>query len=414
MPAFLTYWHMLIETAQQSQDAGSNLGSLIVDAAALRRRAHGWSTPPQTSATGAIWDTGPLPAIDFRFPGSDLSALAYLGALAPDIMYYHPRYRRNALRDDYTQSSAPLANLTRAPFQWSELFHRSHTSDMLMAFLEQVALVPSPALRSQALAFLLGYVSHIATDLALNPWMTALAARLPATRLPGPRALIALRLDEYLAEIYFQHPRYSLFSQPWAGYIDPVARDFSQPGSLLAQLLQLLTNALEVYDLEEAQVQQFPQDFREGLAGLRSFLAGHGWSRRLTLGAVRRTEQHDLVSRVLSDPGNEEIGISLEQVLGYSERLGIHLCRQAINYYTALRNPHAGASERSARRTDLLKDLQNWNLHTGSTIASSDTDALQLHNWKHFASLWGETSEQQEQRLQEMLALTYQRALLTR
>ncbi|HEU5378153.1 MAG TPA: hypothetical protein VFV38_22255, partial [Ktedonobacteraceae bacterium] len=88
MPAFLTHWRILIETASQSQDAGSDLGSLIIDAAMLRRRAHGWSTPPQTTAAGAVWDTGPLPEIDFRFPGSDISAMAFLGALAPDIMYY--------------------------------------------------------------------------------------------------------------------------------------------------------------------------------------------------------------------------------------------------------------------------------------------------------------------------------------
>ncbi len=40
MPAFLTHWHVLIETARRSQDAGSDLGSLIIDA-----RAH----PPERS-----------------------------------------------------------------------------------------------------------------------------------------------------------------------------------------------------------------------------------------------------------------------------------------------------------------------------------------------------------------------------
>jgi hypothetical protein len=402
MSAFLTHWHILIETAHQSQDAGSNLGSLIVDAAALRRRAHGWSTPPQTTAAGAIWDTGPLPAISFRFPGSDLSALTFLGALAPDIMYYHPRYRRNKLRDDYEKTSVSLDTLIASPpIQWSELFHRLHSGEVLMAFLEQVALVPSPALRSQALAFLLGYVSHIATDLALNPWIATLAARLPASRMPGPHALVELRLDEYLAEIYFAHPRYSLFTQPWAAYIDPVARDLDQPGSLISQLLQLLTNALEVYALDEEQLRRFPQDFREGLAGLRSFLAGHGWSRQLALRAARRKEQPDVVSRVLADPSNQEIGVSLEQVLGYGERLSIHLCRQAINYYTALRDPHAEASERSSRRAELLKDLQNWDLHTGY---STTNDAPSLHNWEHFASLWDQTDEQPEQRFQAILS----------
>src|SRR3979409_2277218 len=88
MPAFLTHWRVLIETAKRSQDAGNDLGSLIIDASALRRRCRVWSPPPQTPPAGAVWDTGPLPAIDFSFPGSDISAMAYLGALAPDVCYF--------------------------------------------------------------------------------------------------------------------------------------------------------------------------------------------------------------------------------------------------------------------------------------------------------------------------------------
>src|SRR2546423_1292686 len=88
MPAFLTHWHVLIETAKRSRDAGNDLGSLIIDASALRRRAQEWITPPATPPAGAVWDTGPLPGINFIFPGSDISAMAYLGALAPDISYF--------------------------------------------------------------------------------------------------------------------------------------------------------------------------------------------------------------------------------------------------------------------------------------------------------------------------------------
>ena len=82
MPAFLTHWHVLIETARRSQDAGSDLGSLIIDGRALRRRLQGLAMPPQTTPAGAVWETGPLPEIGFLFPGSDISAMAYLGALA--------------------------------------------------------------------------------------------------------------------------------------------------------------------------------------------------------------------------------------------------------------------------------------------------------------------------------------------
>ena len=196
MPAFLTHWRILIETARSSQDAGHDLGSLIVDADTRRRRAHGWSTPPQTTAASAVWDTGPLPQIGFRLPGSDISAMAFLGALAPDAMYYH----RHSLREKFADAPLRSPQIDTAPGHspagWSDLFHRSHTGDLPILFLEQVALVPSPALRSQALAFAMGYLSHIAADLALNPWLSELAPRLSPRRAPGPHCSGELLLDE--------------------------------------------------------------------------------------------------------------------------------------------------------------------------------------------------------------------------
>src|SRR5207244_7944303 len=85
MPAFLTHWLVLIETAKRSQDAGNDLGSLIIDASALRRQAQARLMPPQTNPTGAIWNTGPLPRVNFTFPGTDNPAMAYRGALAPHL-----------------------------------------------------------------------------------------------------------------------------------------------------------------------------------------------------------------------------------------------------------------------------------------------------------------------------------------
>src|SRR5712692_5372948 len=161
MPAFLTHWHVLIETARRSQDAGSDLGSLIIDASAMHRRTQGWVTPPQTTPTGAVWDTGPLPQIDFRFPGSDLSAMAYLGALAPDIPYYQGNNFQQKLADQHPQRQRYQLSATDSDVQWADWLHSNHSGDVLLAFLESIANVPSPALRSLALAFAMGYVSHI-------------------------------------------------------------------------------------------------------------------------------------------------------------------------------------------------------------------------------------------------------------
>lgn len=101
MPTFLTHWRVLIETARRSQDVGSDLGSLIIDSASLFRRIRGVTPAPQTTPAGAVWYAGPLPRVDFRFPGSDISAMAYLGALAPDISSYQRGHFRERMSGGY-------------------------------------------------------------------------------------------------------------------------------------------------------------------------------------------------------------------------------------------------------------------------------------------------------------------------
>jgi hypothetical protein len=116
MLAFLTHWRVLIETARRSQDAGSDLGSLIMDTAALRHRLRGLPMPPQTTPAGAVWHTGPLPEIDYRFPGSDISSMAYLGALAPDIAGFRQkgRFKHKISFSPFTASSP----------EWAVLLHK--------------------------------------------------------------------------------------------------------------------------------------------------------------------------------------------------------------------------------------------------------------------------------------------------
>ncbi len=391
MPAFLTHWRILIETARSSQDAGHDLGSLIVDADTRRRRAHGWSTPPQTTATGAVWDTGPLPQIGFRLPGSDISAMAFLGALAPDAMYYHRHSLREKLADAPLRSPQIDTAPGHSPAGWSDLFHRSHTGDLPILFLEQVALVPSPALRSQALAFAMGYLSHIATDLALNPWLSELAPRLSPRRAPGPHCSGELLLDEYLAATYFAHPRYNFWRQPWEDYIAPAVRNLSQPDTPTAQLPQLLASAAtEVYQLPEQQATTLPATFLASLDGLSRFLAGSGTARRLTLRASRKTISSDELHTQLSSSSTDGKIITPARILAYAIELSVHLCQRAISYYSALRDPQSEGSERSARRAALVNDLRNWDLYTGHLASTDDsaTAPLDLDSRTHFAEFW--------------------------
>src|SRR2546421_1543212 len=212
MPAFLTHWRILIETAERSQDAGNDLGSLIIDASALRRRVPGLTTPPASPPAGAVWHSGPLPQINMRFPGSDISAMAYLGALAPDVTSFQKGIFRQKIAGGKQQKVPNSQTVAGDEKRWADLLHCNRSGDVLLAFLEHTANIPSPALRSQGLAFAMGYLSHIATDIALNPYINALAGMYADNDVPGIFAPLGMHfyaelcLDEYVATTFFNRP----------------------------------------------------------------------------------------------------------------------------------------------------------------------------------------------------------------
>ena len=403
MPAFLTHWHVLIETAKRSRDAGNDLGSLIIDASALRRRAQEWITPPATPPAGAVWDTGPLPGINFIFPGSDISAMAYLGALAPDISYFQKGNFKKKILDYRRQNRFNPQPSIGKGVSWADLLHFNRSGDVLLAFLEHTAHIPSPALRSQALAFAMGYLSHIATDIALNPCINALAGAYHSNDLPGmfvPLGMhfyVELCLDEYIAYTYFDRPLYNWIHQPWDQYIEPVALACADPSSLSAQVLDLFTDAAEeIYVLTEEQSKNFRQDYQVGLQRLRSYLAGSGVFRFLTFNVLARRRRGDpIIARITKD-SHDPATLNFEQAITYAILLSEHLCRRAIAYYASLRNTTATASERSRRRSALCEDLRNWNLDTGYTMDITFDEQVTIHlihNWVHFARLWENENE---------------------
>ena len=403
MPAFLTHWHVLIETAKRSRDAGNDLGSLVIDVSALRRRAQESITPPATPLAGAVWDTGPLPGINFIFPGSDISAMAYLGALAPDISYFQKGNFRKKILDYRRQNrfNPPPSKGNRV--SWADLLHFNRSGDVLLAFLEHTAHIPSPALRSQALAFAMGYLSHIATDIALNPCINAVAGAYHSNDLPGmlvPLGMhfyVELCLDEYIACTYFDRPLYSWIHQPWDQYIEPVALACADPSSLSAQVLDLFTDAAEeVYGLTEEQSKNFRQDYLVGLQRLRSYLAGSGVFRFLTFNVLTRRRRGDPIIASIAEKPQGLATLNFDLAITYAIRLSERLCRRAIAYYAALRNTTATASERSLRRSALCEDLRNWNLDTGYTMDITFDEQVTIHlihNWVHFAGLWENESE---------------------
>jgi hypothetical protein len=398
MPTFLTHWRVLIETARRSQDVGSDLGSLIIDSASLFRRIRGVTPAPQTTPAGAVWYAGPLPRVDFRFPGSDISAMAYLGALAPDIASYQRGHFWERMSGVYGRKRLDPQPTTRADMQWETLLHTNRSGDLLLALLELIAVIPSPALRSQALAFAMGYLSHLATDIALIPCINALASAYQPKDIPGlfsPLGMpfyVELCLDEYVAATYFEHNLYGWLRQPWGGYIEPVARDLHTPTTFTTQVINLLSAAAEAtYRLSEEQSNLFRAAYLAGLERLRLYLAGRGTFRWLALNARLRRRTGDPVIATIGVHQHTRGMVTFEEAIAYAIRLSERLCRRAISYYASLRNTQATASERNQRRLALRDDLRNWDLSTGYTLEVSFEQEVTLrflHNWIHFAELW--------------------------
>ena len=242
----------------------------------------------------------------------------------------------------------------------------------------------------------MGYLSHIAADIALNPYINTLVGIYSTSEVPGKFAplgthfYIEFCLDEYIANTFFNQPLYRWIRQPWGQYIEPAAANCITPATLSAQVLHLLNDSIGVtYELTEEQSQVFEQDYRAGLRRLRMYLAGRGTFRLFTFKALTRKRVNNPIIARLAENSREPGTLNYEQVMAYAVRLSEHLCRRAIGYYAALRNTSASASERNQKLSALCEDLRNWNLDSGYTkVTTRDEEPRMVHNWDHFASLW--------------------------
>lgn len=397
MPAFLTHWRVLIETARRAQHAGSDLDSLIIDASVLRRRLHGLPAPHTPPPAGAVWNTGPLPELDFEFPGSDISAMAYLGALAPDITSYQKGHFHNKMSGLDKQERATLQPHI-ATTSWHTLFHTNRSSDLLITFLEQIARVSSPALRSQALAFAMGYLTHIATDIALNPWINVLAGMYQGMHIAGQLAPMGLHfyselcLDEYYARTFFERELYSVGSQPWQGYIEPAARSIINAHGISTQVIELFVQAAKItYGLNEKQTADLQHDFRAGLKRLHAYVAGRGIFRLLALNIRFRRRNADPIINTIAQQQPQPGVTTSADVINYALNISVHLCKETMHYYTELRHNPEAVMEHERIKETLRGELRNWDLQTGYALEVSFDEEITvrlLHNWLHFADLW--------------------------
>ena len=277
--------------------------------------------------------------------------MAYLGALAPDITNFQkgPFKRKTAAT---SRSHTPrVSSRLGDPDEWATLFHTNRSGDLLLTLLEQIAEVPSPAVRSQALAFCLGYLSHIAADIAINPWINALASQYRRKDIPGMLLPLNMHfytelcLDEYTATTFFQNQLYQLLIQPWNYYVEPAAHNMLTTSTdLSARVLDLFVSATETtYALNEQQVLAFRRHYLAGLQQLRLYLAGRGSFRWLILNARTRRSLADPIAATIAANQHQRGATSCEEAVTYAIHLSEQFCRRAISYYASLRNTRATA-----------------------------------------------------------------------
>lgn len=333
MPALLNHWRVLIETAK-----------------ALGGRA----TPLQTL---------PHPVLPPHLPGATLNVWAYLGAHGPDIPYY---------------AGLPFRTTGR---HWADLMHYERTGDLPMRLLESAARLADDAARDVLLAYTLGYVTHVAADIAVHPYVNRVVAAneqeplSPVLRLVGRHTYFELCMDEVTAQSYFGDHSARLRGAPWHRYLPArttVDTTFTEGFSKIFA---------EVYGLDEAERQALVRVYVAGMDQLRAFAAGHG-SFRLLFGWLRigRERRLQLVDRQ-----------QMNACLHLAVRISVRFCLAALAYYEVLR-VGAPATAIEQARAALRADLCDWDLDTGTAPEPAGAGVPGYrHCWRYF----GEQSEDQ-------------------
>src|SRR5205823_2433923 len=132
------------------------------------------------------------------------------------------------------------------------------------------------------------------------------------------------------------------------------------------------------------------QDHLAGLQRLRTYLAGRGLFRLLTINTRSRKRKSDPIIESIAETYREQGMITFEEAITYAIRLSERFCRRAIDYYAALRSIDSSAEDRRQKRATLCEDVRNWNLDTGyalDIIFDQEVTLHLLHNWVQFAEL---------------------------
>jgi len=336
VPALLNHWRVLIETARRLGDRAAPL------------------------------QAAPQPTLPAHLPGGNLSVWAYLGAIGPDVPYF-----------------------TGAPFQrnsghWADLMHYNRTGRFPIRLVEHATILEDEQARSAALAYALGYMTHIATDIATHPYVNSIAGAPGHQRLPhvfwglGMHTYLELCMDELTAQTYFNDHSARLGHAPWDRYLPTAAQ-------LDRTFIRWFGNAFaETYELnaeaERVLCRAYLSGFRQFCAFARSSSFYRLVFARLCVGRQRRLR--------LVDEKQADICLNL------AAHISVRFATRALDYYETLRSGADTATQTTARAA-LRTDLRDWNLDTGMaptiSIVGDRVSVRYYHCWNHFATLLEET-----------------------
>ena len=263
-----------------------------------------------------------------------------LGAVSPDYPY--------------------LAITDRTAAKWADLMHYEHTGDIIVAGVRRVAAMPAGESRNKALAWLLGYSAHVATDVTIHP-VVELKVGTYAEHTTDHR-VCELNQDAYIFHCLglgaigqaecMDAGIWACCDEPNSGRLDPVI------STLWKDMLK---------DCHAGQYAATPPDPDRWHAGFRSVvdkIEEGGW---ILFPAAR----HLAVNSGLTYPNPDEVDPQYISNLRVPGDIGVmhydaifeRAIKNTLKVWTAI------ASGVLSNSKDYLAVIENWNLDTGRNSA---------------------------------------------
>lgn len=370
MPGFLTHWRILIETARELEQPNARETMLPTDAPTL--------TYPR------------LPSLAV---GADIPTLAYLGALGPDVPYLGGSIFRSAFLGSRYKGKASGKS------RWADALHYNRSGDYVFALLARLPHITSLTLQRKLLAYVFGYLTHIAGDVIVHPFVNSFAGAYHDQTDPqaffnfGMHFWVEMCQDAATAKSLFHDDIARLINRRWGKYLSGALSELTatHEGS---SLLTLLTEvATQVYGLTDADAADFASQYEEGTKALQRFLDGAGYY-RLLYWSLRF--QGDLSQRFVrqtgapSAAGADAWEVTFDQVVRFACAVSKHLCSVSAGYVENQSVQSEGEDQQSRVAATLRQSLRNWDLDTGyaAEVGVGDNGSaihiLLQHSWYVF------------------------------